>query len=69
MTDVDEVFDLKKLQDEQRSQKVAEFGEIGVKEDCKHCQLFMGGFGCVIMRKLYCKTEVCHFYDKKDDVQ
>lgn len=62
---MDEVFDLKKLQDEQRKQKVAEFGEVGVKTDCKHYGMFMGGEGCIIMRKLYCKCEVCHFYCKR----
>lgn len=53
---------LKALQKQLRSQKVAEFGEIGQKTDCQNC----GKNSCLIMRELYCKTEVCHFYDKKD---
>jgi hypothetical protein len=67
VTDVDEVFDLKKLQNEQRQQKVAEFGEVGVKTDCKHCVEHPNGKkGCTILHKMYCKYEVCHFYDKGD---
>jgi hypothetical protein len=66
VSDVDDVFDLKKLQQEQRSQKVAEFGEIGVKTDCKHCVKVFGARDCDILRGLYCVKEVCHFYDKKE---
>ena len=56
-----------KLVEEQRSQKVAEFGEIGYKEDCKHSIIHPNNArSCVILRNGYCKTEVCHFYDKKD---
>ena len=63
---MDEVFDLKKLQQEQRQQKVAEFGEVGFKDDCKHCMEHPNGKkGCTILHKAYCKTEICHFYDKE----
>ena len=63
MTDVD---DLKKIQDEQRSAKIAEFGEIGLKKDCVHCVPTTTDHRCHILRKTYCKCQVCHFYDKGD---
>lgn len=62
---MDEAFDLKKLQEEQRKQKVAEFGDIGVKEYCEHCTASpTGKKNCDILRKLFCRYEVCHFYSR-----
>ena len=65
MNDVD---DLKKIQDDLRQEKIAEFDEVGFKDDCRHCITHPSNFskGCTILRKAYCKTEVCHFYDKGD---
>ena len=52
---------LKEYQELQRLRKIIEFGEIGVKDDCKHC----GNNGCVILKERYCKKQVCQFYDKR----
>ena len=53
--------ELKEWQDEVRSRKREEFGEIGEKPDCKN----FGGNSCGILRELYCKSETCYFYENK----
>lgn len=57
---------LKEIQDQMRSEKIAEFGEVGLKEDCMYCQVSPAGTrSCQILYKMYCKSEVCQFYDNK----
>lgn len=54
---------LKTVQGKDRMVKVAEFGEVGKKSDCEYCTKSE----CIILKELYCKSEVCHFYTKKGD--
>lgn len=53
---------LTEVQEEMRLNKMFEFGRIEVKKDCKNCK---NGW-CDILKDLYCRYSVCHFYDKKD---
>ena len=63
--DVYEGMTLKEIQEQMRSEKVAEFGDIGVKEYCEHFQVSLNGArSCDILRKLFCRCEVCHFYSR-----
>ena len=55
---------LKEIQDSMRSQKVKEFGCVRQKTECVNCIPTAVGYTCHILRNLYCKSEVCHFYDK-----
>lgn len=53
---------LKKAQTILRQSKMYEFKQIGKKTECKFC----AGDECLILRELYCKKEVCHFYENED---
>jgi hypothetical protein len=62
VVDVYEGITLKEIQDQMRKKKKLEFGEIGKKTCCKHCTEWDG---CRILHRLYCKEQICYFYDKK----
>ena len=63
IADFEQMMNLKIIQGKDRMIKVAEFGEIGMKKDCAWCD----GRSCRILRELFCKSEVCHFYTKEGD--
>ena len=61
MDDLKDNQELKNLQELLRLRKQVEFGDIEKKYDCEYCL----GDCCRILTGMYCKNQVCYFYNKK----
>jgi hypothetical protein len=56
---------MNKLQEKLCDEAVERFGRVELKTDCEHCM----GDKCRILKKSYCRFQICYFYKKKSDLR